>query len=91
LPLSSTEILFSPYPNPVKDNLNFDWISNEPLPVNVIIFTSLGSMVFEQKFTSVATGLNRLELNTSTLPNGLYYINYSDSKTTKSFSFTIAK
>lgn len=91
LPLSSTEVLFSPYPNPAKDNLNFDWISNEPLPVNVVIFTSVGSAVFQQKFTSVATGLNRLELNTSTLPNGVYYIIYSDSKTTKSFSFTIAK
>ena len=91
LPLSTTEVLFSPYPNPAQDNLNFDWISNEALPVNVVIFTSVGSVVFQQKFTSVATGLNRLELNTSTLPNGLYYINYSDSKTTKSFSFTIAK
>ncbi|MCA4898751.1 MAG: PKD domain-containing protein [Bacteroidota bacterium] len=91
LPLGSDEILFAPYPNPAADILNFDWVSTQAKPVSVIVFSPGGSEVFRQQFESIAAGLNRLQIKTTELPNGLYYILYSDGTTTKSFSFAVAK
>jgi PKD repeat protein len=91
LPLGSEEILFAPYPNPAADILNFDWVSIQARSVSVIVFSPGGGEVFRQRFESIATGLNRLQIKTTELPNGLYYILYSDGSTTKSFSFAIAK
>lgn len=91
LPLGSDEILFAPYPNPAADILNFDWVSTQAKPVSVMVFSPGGSEVFRQQFESIAAGLNRLQIKTTELPNGLYYILYSDGTTTKSFSFAVAK
>lgn len=91
LPLGSDEILFAPYPNPAADILNFDWVSTQARPVSVIVFSPGGSEVFRQQVESIAAGLNRLQIKTTELPNGLYYILYSDGTTTKSFSFAVAK
>lgn len=91
LPLGSDEILFAPYPNPAADILNFDWVSTQAKPVSVMVFNPGGSEVFRQQFESIAAGLNRLQIKTTELPNGLYYILYSDGTTTKSFSFAVAK
>lgn len=91
LPLGSDEILFAPYPNPAADIVNFDWVSIQARPVSVIVFSPGGSEVFRQQFESIAAGLNRLQIKTTELPNGLYYILYSDGTTTKSFSFAVAK
>jgi hypothetical protein len=71
--------------------LGSDWVSTQAKPVSVIVFSPGGSEVFRQQFESIAAGLNRLQIKTTELPNGLYYILYSDGTTTKSFSFAVAK
>ncbi len=90
LPLGNNEVFFSPYPNPARDILNFDWVSTQPRPVTAIVFGPGGSEVLRHQFTSVASGLNRLQLITSQLPNGVYHVLYSDGAVTKSFSFAVA-
>lgn len=90
VPLGANEVLFAPYPNPAQGVLNFDWVSTQAQPVSVIIFGPGGSEVLRQQFISVASGLNRLQVTTAELTNGLYYILYSDGSTTKSFCFAVA-
>lgn len=90
IPLSTNEVLFAPYPNPAKAEMNLDWISVDATAVKVVIVNSTGAIVYQQSFTSIAAGLNRLQIDTSSLPNGLYFITFSSDKTTQSFRFATA-
>jgi PKD repeat protein len=90
LSLAGEEVLFSPYPNPAQAELNLDWISAEGSPVSILITNSTGSVSLQQTFSNILTGLNRLIINTSGMASGVYYIRFSDNKTTKSFGFAVA-
>jgi PKD repeat protein len=87
--LTSEEVIFSPYPNPAQAELNLDWISTEGSPVTVIITTNTGSISFQQTYSTITPGLNRIVINTSTLTTGIYNIRFTDSKDSKSFKFAI--
>jgi len=87
--LSGIDVVQTPYPNPAKEQIHFDWISSSQENVRVVIYTSTGEIVFEQTFDSVQEGLNQLSINTSSLSNGLYLIQFNGSKTSKTFKIAI--
>jgi len=90
LSLSNDEILFTPFPNPAQAELNLDWISVNGDPVDFQIVTRAGSVCLQQTVGNVVKGINRLVVNTSALPAGIYYIRYRDSKLSKTFSFVVS-
>jgi len=90
LSLSNDEILFTPFPNPAQAELYLDWISVNGDPVDFQIVTRAGSVCLQQTVGNVVKGINRLVVNTSALPAGIYYIRYRDSKLSKTFSFVVS-
>jgi len=90
LSLSNDEILFTPFPNPAQAELYLDWISVNGDPVDFQIVTRAGSVCLQQTVDNVVKGINRLVVNTSALPAGIYYIRYRDSKLSKTFSFVVS-
>jgi PKD repeat protein len=88
--LTNNDVVQTPYPNPAKEQVHFDWISSSQENVRVIIYTSTGEVVFEQTFDSVQEGLNQLSINTSSLSSGLYLIQFNGSKTSKTFKIVVA-
>lgn len=89
LSVTGEEILFSPYPNPAQAELNLDWISVGAAPVVVVVTSSHGIQVLQETIATKSDGLNRLSINTTTLSPGVYFVRFSDSKTTKSFTFVV--
>ncbi len=90
LSLQGSEVIFAPFPNPTKVELNLDWINAGGSSVSFQIFNSKGSVCLEQSFTNLSQGINRLTVNTSSLSPGIYVIRFSDSKTTQSHKFAVA-
>ena len=89
LSLSGEEVLFTPFPNPAREQLNMDWISIDGSAVTFQVLTSAGAVSFQQTISSINPGLNRLIINISALLPGIYFIRFSDSKTDRTFSFAV--
>jgi PKD repeat protein len=88
--LTGEEILFAPFPNPVKTELNLDWISKNASPVTFQIVNSSGGITFQQTITAVVKGINRFVINTSEFTQGIYYIQFSDHEVSKAFNFVVS-
>ncbi len=88
--LTGEDVVFTPYPNPVAKDLNFDWVSNSGEVVTVTIYQSNGQPAFEQTFQNVPSGLSQLTINTSSLANGLYLIRFSGSRVKQTFRIVVA-
>jgi PKD repeat protein len=89
LSMTNDDVLFHPYPNPASGKINFDWISSESEKVTVTIFKSTGQVTFKQDFQMVQSGINQLTIDISGLSSGLYLIQFSGAKATKSFSVSV--
>jgi len=89
LSLTDTDVLFYPYPNPAKGQINFDWISAENENVAVTIYKSTGQVAFQQNFQLVQSGINQLAIDISSLSSGLYLIHFSGAKSKKTFSVSV--
>lgn len=90
LSLSGEEVLFPPFPNPAREQLNLDWISIDGSAVTFQVLTSAGAVSLQQTISSINLGLNRLIINTSALSTGIYFIRFRDGKTDRTFSFAVA-
>ncbi len=89
LSLSGEGVLFTPFPNPAREELNMDWISIDGSAVTFQVLTSAGATSFHQTIYSINPGLNRLIINTSALLSGIYFIRFRDGKTDRTFSFAV--
>jgi len=89
LSMTTSDILFHPYPNPASGQINFDWISFESEDVTVTIYKSTGQMAFKQDFQMIQSGINQLAIDISSLSSGLYLIQFSGAKAKKTFSVSV--
>ncbi len=89
LTLTGDEILFVPFPNPAKEQLNLDWISADGSDVSFQVINSTGSIFLQQSVSGILKGINRLAINTSNLAAGIYFIRFKDSKKDKAFNFIV--
>ena len=89
LSLSGEEVLFAPFPNPAREQLNMDWISIDSSAVTFQVLTSAGAVSFQQTISSINPGLNRLVINTSTLLSGTYFIRFRDRTNDRTFSLVV--
>jgi PKD repeat protein len=87
--IESNEILFSPYPNPVTDQLNFDWIAEAPGSVKVSVVTQMGQLAYQKDISGVEVGLNQIVLDVSNLNSGFYMLIFESAGSRKTFPFVI--
>jgi hypothetical protein len=68
------------YPNPVVSNASIEYILNKPVSIQISLVDVLGQVVFSVSEKS-NQGMNKLDINTDDLENGLYYIhlNFNNS------------
>ena len=84
--LSSDEFFLdnsvSLYPNPVDDRLTIK-LSNSNLPDGYKVYNVLGQIIEEQ----VISNISDLEINTSELSEGMYFVKLSKGNSTKTLPF----
>lgn len=89
--LSHENIVMAPYPNPATSGqVTLEWIGASRENATVTIFRSNGEIVFEQHVDQLQAGLGQLDINTSSMSNGLYLIRFVGSTVTKTFRIVIA-
>ena len=71
---------FSAHPNPVKDELNVEWISQSSGVLQITVADGLGRQVFVQKVNALA-GLNRQRMLLQGIRDGLYTLVIDDGET----------
>jgi len=59
---------FKAWPNPFRNTLHLNFISNQPETVQVDIFNLLGQKLYRQKFNAI-TGKNSIPINCNLLPS----------------------
>jgi Secretion system C-terminal sorting domain len=78
------------YPNPANNELNLRLNSKEAEKLSVEVFDIAGQLILEEtKFST--KGIQTWNLNTSSLPNGIYLLRLLSAKKNYTQSFTIAK
>jgi hypothetical protein len=78
------------YPNPASDGLNVDLRQlHANGPVNVSLVNSTGSVVFQRPF--VAGTVSRIDLQSLTLPDGIYMVRVVDGNDIYSQKFVIRR
>jgi hypothetical protein len=78
------------YPNPAHDKLNVEFRSEHDSKVVITIYNIIGNKV---SFTenSVAEGVNVIDVNTSTLANGIYILEMENNGEIIRKKFSISK
>ncbi|HLG03238.1 MAG TPA: T9SS type A sorting domain-containing protein, partial [Bacteroidia bacterium] len=69
------------FPNPANDVVNLNVNMNQAGPVTVTLFNELGQSVLADK-RNLSAGANRVQLNTSTLQAGVYFLSVADANGT---------
>lgn len=65
--------LFNAYPNPAKDQLSIEWVSNEEQAVNIYLVNSIGSRILHYSVNSTK-GFNHQSLDLAFLRQGIYFL-----------------
>jgi hypothetical protein len=68
---------FNVYPNPVKDILNINSYVSSPIK-NIRIFSTLGEEIYKKQFNKA----DKIKLNVSTIPAGVYLLNIESNEST---------
>lgn len=91
--VSEEPTLFSPFPNPAKEAIKFEWISASTLPATARIYNTAGHLVFEQTWNDVIRGRNMISIETSeaNLGDGLYVFTIQQGTTSQTFRVMVAK
>lgn len=74
------------YPNPLTENSTLSFYLSNPETVNVSVFNNLGMEVIKIANQQLQSGLQNINLNVTSLENGIYFIRIqagSDIQTTK--------
>ena len=89
--LVSTFANYSVYPNPTSDivNISFDLLQSNQVSVQILDIT--GKLVKETESRQFNTGANKIELGTSELPQGMYFVQILTPESTLSTRLVIVK
>ena len=83
------DIKFFVYPNPAKNNVTIDFISQSNKKTNLVLTDMLGKRVKEFSINTV-NGVNSINLDLVDLNEGVYFINFNNNniKSTKKLVVT---
>ena len=86
---NTVDIQFSVYPNPAKNNVTIDFISQSNKKTNLVLTDMLGKRVKEFSINTV-NGINSINLELVNLNEGVYFINFNNNniKSTKKLVVT---
>tara|TARA_B100000965_G_C19472046_1_gene704571 strand:- start:396 stop:1022 length:627 start_codon:yes stop_codon:yes gene_type:complete len=84
------EIEFSVYPNPAKNHVTIDFISQSNKKTNLVLTDMLGKIVKELSINSI-NGINTINLNLAYLNEGIYFINFNNNKIKTTHKLVISK
>lgn len=88
---TSSVIVKKPYPNPGSKELNLEWIASTSNNAEIYLFDPTGRKVFENAFSDLNVGLNRVTISLASLNPGLYYVFFVSEGVRKSFPFVVNK
>lgn len=77
VPKENAEIIFN---NPVSDILKMSYYNSANSKSEIVIFNSLGQLIWKVSAQSTYEGINHQSLNVADLPHGLYFISLITSK-----------
>jgi hypothetical protein len=77
-------------PNPVRDNMFLEFTMNKATDANINIINALGQQI-QQVANSSFQGTNTLEINTSNLASGVYFLNITSETGTTTKRFVVEK
>lgn len=77
------------YPNPSTESSSLKFELESSSTVSLKILSNLGEMVQELSYPNLPQGSNLIEINTSGLSNGIYFIKISDGTLTKTIKVVI--
>ena len=87
--LNQENIVFAPYPNPVRGELHFDWIASGDEPAQIAIFNATGAKAFDKQLESAQAGLNQIKIDVSNLTPGVYLALFTYPGFKKTFRFIV--
>jgi PKD repeat protein len=79
-----------PYPNPTKDNLNFEIITSESQNLDILLINGIGETVYQKNITN-HIGYSRQTITTSVFSNGMYYLRIIGPESSQNFKIEVAK
>jgi PKD repeat protein len=78
------------YPNPVADNLTLQINSNTGNTITYALYDVYGKLILNQK-AKLVSGENQLQINTSELTEGVYFVHIVNEQTKNANTFKIIK
>jgi len=78
------------FPNPANDNVSVKMNVASTGSAYVTVINSLGEVVYSSN-ENITTGINTIQLNTTSLNDGIYFVNVQVDGNTSSNSFMIAR
>ncbi|MEZ5198786.1 MAG: T9SS type A sorting domain-containing protein [Bacteroidales bacterium] len=66
---------FSVYPNPFEDYTNVSFNLNESSYVELSVYNIVGEVVYQDQYSEMGTGSQKLLLDTQDYKPGIYFIN----------------
>ncbi len=78
-------------PNPAMASINVEIGLTEITDLNVAIFNNLGQKVKPVATQTYTSGLNRVQVDVSDLPSGIYFVNLQSEKGTKTKRFVVQR
>lgn len=79
------------YPNPASENVNIEFTLTQSADVTVNIIDITGRVLKSNATTNYSNGLNRIQIETADLTNGLYFVQVISNKGSKTSRLLIAK
>jgi len=83
--------LTSVYPNPAKDNLTVVVNVSDIKTASIDILSIVGKRVFSQTVSNLSSGKNEININTSNMPSGIYFVNIKYKNTNEVHKLNIIK
>jgi len=82
---------FQVFPNPAQDNFNISFDLDKTSDVGVSLYNAIGKRVQYLSNTTYLSGQNNIQMNTSTLPSGVYFVTLHTENDDFSKRITITK
>ena len=79
------------YPNPANTSANVSFELNNETDVNIVVSDLTGKTIYSNKLGNMNSGSHNVTINTDTLSNGIYIVNFEANGTTTSQKLVVRK
>ena len=79
------------YPNPANTSANVSFELNNETDVNIVVSDLTGKIIYSNKLGNMNSGSHNVTINTDTLSNGIYVVNFEANGSTTSQKLVVKK